>query len=270
MSNNERFINCFKELEDYLINLCNKTDYLHQFIEKEYSTFETDKYTFGNCVYALCNWKIANSTMVRTVRLLESKITKINEKRDFIKQIQKIRNKLSHEIWWFEVTNECIVELDKLCDFLFRIKVKDTETVPKQVKTCNEKDSLQNILEIMFENKFTHIPIISDKWEIIGIISDALITVWLREQIDHNGEIVLDTKSVTLWDIVQMKTKYEEYLILTDVELTSVAYSKFEESILKWNRLWCIIFTKDWKNTSSITWIMTAWDLPIIKEYFML
>lgn len=270
MNNNERFISSFKELEDFIINLCKKTDYLFQYIESTYASNKTNKYSFGNCINSIYNWKIGNSSKVKTVRLLGSKIVKINEKKDFINKILNIRNKLSHEIWWFEVTNDCIVELDKLCDFLFRIKIKDTEKIPKIVTTCNERDSLQDILKIMTENKYTHIPIISDTWEIMGIVSDALITMWLREQINSDGEIVIDTKSVTLWAIVGMRTEYEEYLFLSDTELTSKAYSKFEEYILKWNRLWCIIFTKDWEKTSSVTWIMTAWDLPIIKEYFIL
>lgn len=270
MDNNEKFIVCFKELEDYLIKLCKKTDYLYQFIESRVTKSNGEKFTFWNCLYAINNATNRWQQPIALIKWLEVKINKIKEKYDFLDYVRSDRNKLSHEKWWFEITNEYLSELEALCDFLFRTKIKDTETVTKQVKSCNELDSLQDILEIMFENKFTHIPVISNTWEIIGVISDALITVWLRNQINDNGEIVLDTKSVNLWDVVKMKTRYEEYLVLSDRELTSIAYWKFEEFILKWNRLWCIIFTKDLNVNSSLTWIMTAWDLPIIKEYFML
>lgn len=65
MNNNERFISSFKELEDFIINLCKKTDYLFQYIESTYASNKTNKYSFGNCINSIYNWKIGNSSKVK-------------------------------------------------------------------------------------------------------------------------------------------------------------------------------------------------------------
>ena len=72
---------------------------------------------------------------------------------------------------------------------------------------------------------------------------------------------------IKIWDIDLVNSNDEYKIISKDVSIYDIDYM-FLESINLWIRLGVIIITNNWNTNWNIEWVITAWDIPMIKKHY--
>lgn len=198
------------------------------------------------------------------------KITKIIKNWKWFDRLTKyshIRNKILHEYkWYISVSASAFEELSIDLEILKNPK-RIWEVRKSEVFTCKKHDNLEFILNKMSNNTYTHIPILNEDWFIQWVVSERTILYHLMKNIDKDWCLLLE--NIKVWDI-DLANKNDEYKIISDNTSIYDINDMFLESIDSWKRLWSIIITNNWKLDWTIIWIITPWDIPMIKSHFKL
>jgi len=177
------------------------------------------------------------------------------------------RNNYSHESWQNYIPSGWAIEIFKT----IRNKLIKPKTIYEFIQdenkntvfTCDIKDRLKDILSIMQEKIYTHIPVISN-WIFIWLLSESSICERLNNNIDQDGNILIEHAII---EDSNLSSKNDCYIIEKRNTPLHVILETFNEYIEKWERLWAIFITNLWKKDEKLDWIITAWDIPTIKKY---
>ena len=163
--NNKEFINLYNELDAYIAD--------------KYDRFDED-----SSIYFLIN-KFRKSNL---------DIERVYAKK--LDSIRKIRNLFVHESGiiedLFEVSNDVLETLKEIIDYIKHpLLAKDVMTPFEGVKVASLNSKVQNLIEIIYKEGFSNIPIVNDLNVVIGIFnSDVLVNLSFHKiQVDKNTTI---------------------------------------------------------------------------------
>jgi len=180
--------------------------------------------------------------------------------------LKELRNSYSHEIFQTSLPSEWSIELLKVIrDELIKPKTVFEFLITENKKgvfTCNLKDTLKYVLNVMQEKLYTHVPIISNG-KFVWLLSENSICEWLNKNIEHDWTVLIDK---TLIEDLNIESENNNYLIVKRSTPLYYIFELFNQYVSNHDRLWAIFITNLWTKEESLDWIITAWDLPTIDE----
>jgi CBS domain-containing protein len=144
--------------------------------------------------------------------------------------------------------------------------IKDTAwtwKILKNVYLCSPTDNIKIVLKDMKENLYTHVPVYD--WEnYIWTISESSIAYWLSDHIDEDNNIIFE--NITVNDVVNY-SKWNDWVVFIwqHYPLHELEYV-FYKALENWERVWIILITNLGKIDEKPIGIVTARDLPRIKD----
>ena len=189
---------------------------------------------------------------------------------DYINDVRKI---IIHKE---NVEGVSVIPTNALCNKLEYI-LKQIKNPPKwnsiaipanQIYSCSEEDLISDVVRIMAENTFTHVPVVRNgifQW----LLSESLYVQWLSEVIEKEGVCTAESKVSQLKKYV--KKVNDDYMFLSrdaDIYQIREQFEKVtrERKEKNFKRLGVIFITNSGKSTEKILGLITAWDIGKIKE----
>lgn len=174
----------------------------------------------------------------------------------------KIRNEILHNYPdKINVNDFAIDEIIRFRDMLFN-QLKWGELFQADVFTCTINDKLIDIVRIMKEKLYTHIPVYD--WEnFVDVMTESTVVYGLTKYIDWDGNLILE--NVQIKDILEENQNDTYEFISKNMSVYEIK-EKFERFIINGKRLWALFITNLWKKEEKLLWIVTAWDLPKIED----
>lgn len=210
--------------------------------------------------------KILNSD--RTFSFCLEEIKRNNDKRIVFQRISReyqdleafrdLRNLIGHNKYKILIPDETIKEIRSLQN---RLSKTAKDLFLWNVYTCSADMKLSEVLWVMKEKLFTHIPIY-DNWKFIGVLTETTITSWLESKLCDDILIEKDDlfiKSFVWWFWIESGYIFKR----KDTPLFKIE-NCFDDYLKRKERLWAIFLTNLWDENEKIEWIITAWDLPKI------
>jgi len=235
--NISKFNNLYNELD----NLLSKTLWI-----KEYVWYK-DK------LYQIKSWNLSISSFVRRY---------FDELRNF----WYIRNELIHKYHdYIDITDSTINNIQKYIN-IFKNPKTCYDFFKVDIYFCNENNLLVDIIKIMNKNVFTHIPVYSTDNKFIWILTESNITCFIWENIENDWTLLLE--NIKISDI-NLENGSDVYEFISRKTTIYEIEDKFYNSINKNKRLGAIFITNLWKKKEKIDGIITAWDMPKIKDLYL-
>lgn len=239
--NNKQFINLYNELDAY--------------IAEKYGRYEED-----SSIYFLIN------------KFRKSNLGKEREYSKKLDSIRKIRNLYVHESGiidnLFFVSDEVIATLKEIIEYVTHpIIAKDVMTNFKDVKVATLKSNVHELIEIIYKEGFSNIPIVNEFNIVVGIFnSDVLVNLSFHKLEITKNTIVADIEKYVLFD-----SHFNNRFIFVDeriqIDTLNEFFSKSKELYKK--RLPLIFVTQNGKSNGTLKGIIAPIDLlklPTDKE----
>ena len=232
MSNKE-FINLYNELDAYIAD--------------KYDRFDED-----SSIYFLIN-KFRKSNL---------DIERVYAKK--LDSIRKIRNLFVHESGiiedLFEVSNDVLETLKEIIDYIKHpLLAKDVMTPFEGVKVASLNSKVQNLIEIIYKEGFSNIPIVNDLNVVIGIFnSDVLVNLSFHKiQVDKNTTIK-DIEKYIMFD-AHFNNRFVFVNERSEIDSLNEYFAKSKEQYKK--RLPLIFVTHNGKSNGVLKGIIAPIDL---------
>lgn len=239
--NNKEFINLYNELDAYIAD-------------------KYDRYDEDSSIYFLIN------------KFRKSNVDVEREYSKKLDSIRKIRNLYVHESGiiedLFDVSDDVINTLKEIINYLKHpIIAKDVMTPFKDVKVASLKSKVNDLIEIIYKEGFSNIPIVNDFNIVIGIFnSDVLVNLSFHKiNIDKNTTIK-DIEKYVMFD-AHFNNRFIFVNETTEIESLNEYFSKSKELYKK--RLPLIFVTYNGKSLGTLKGIIAPIDLlklPNLKE----
>ena len=231
--NNKEFINLYNELDAY--------------IAEKYDRFDED-----SSIYFLIN------------KFRKSNIEIEKEYSKKLDSIRKIRNIYVHESGiiedLFDVSNDVINTLKEVIDYIKHpLLAKDVMTPFKEVKVASLNSKVQNLIEIIYKEGFSNIPIVNDFNIVIGIFnSDVLVNLSFHKiEVDKNT-IIQDIEKYITFD-AHFNNRFIFVNERSEIDSLNEYFSKSKEQYKK--RLPLIFVTQNGKSNGVLKGIIAPIDL---------
>lgn len=134
-----------------------------------------------------------------------------------------------------------------------------------EVYYANIDEITENVLRKMQKDLFTHVPIY-DGGKFLGLLTETTLLDWLMENINQ-GQAQFYKKLVSDINPKYLNSKTNMYRFISQNTSIFEAYQMFENAIDVDKRLGALLITNDGKKEGKLVGIITAWDLPRIKDY---
>jgi len=137
----------------------------------------------------------------------------------------------------------------------------------RKVYICHTHDYLSEVICSMREHLNTHIPVYTSDGAFVEMLSESTIAYRIAEEIWDDGEIHLaevKVADVTLENSNDLFVFVWEKTSIYDIE------QMFALNIKEKKRLGAVFITQTWKPEEDIVWIITAMDLPVLANHFVL
>lgn len=231
--NNKEFINLYNELDAYIAD--------------KYDRFDED-----SSIYFLIN-KFRKSNL---------DIERVYAKK--LDSIRKIRNLFVHESGiiedLFEVSNDVLETLKEIIDYIKHpLLAKDVMTPFEGVKVASLNSKVQNLIEIIYKEGFSNIPIVNDLNVVIGIFnSDVLVNLSFHKiQVDKNTTIK-DIEKYIMFD-AHFNNRFVFVNERSEIDSLNEYFAKSKEQYKK--RLPLIFVTHNGKSNGVLKGIIAPIDL---------
>ena len=231
--NNKEFINLYNELDAYIAD--------------KYDRFDED-----SSIYFLIN-KFRKSNL---------DIERVYAKK--LDSIRKIRNLFVHESGiiedLFEVSNDVLETLKEIIDYIKHpLLAKDVMTPFEGVKVASLNSKVQNLIEIIYKEGFSNIPIVNDLNVVIGIFnSDVLVNLSFHKiQVDKNTTIK-DIEKYIMFD-AHFNNRFVFVNERSEIDALNEFFAKSKEQYKK--RLPLIFVTHNGKSFGALKGIIAPIDL---------
>ena len=231
--NNKEFINLYNELDAYIAD--------------KYDRFDED-----SSIYFLIN-KFRKSNL---------DIERVYAKK--LDSIRKIRNLFVHESGiiedLFEVSNDVLETLKEIIDYIKHpLLAKDVMTPFEGVKVASLNSKVQNLIEIIYKEGFSNIPIVNDLNVVIGIFnSDVLVNLSFHKiQVDKYTTIQ-DIEKYIMFD-AHFNNRFVFVNERSEIDALNEFFAKSKEQYKK--RLPLIFVTHNGKSNGVLKGIVAPIDL---------
>lgn len=235
MSNAEKFLSIFNQIEKYLASLAGVERY---------------------------------ESFMSLIRLLDNNKIISRYKND-LREYAELRNAIVHQ-----TTDEPIAEpYDKTVESLQRIYLilkkppVAYDIASKPVFSCGTEDLIVNVVKEMTQKVYTHIPVL-EGGKFIGVFSESTITRWLGKSAERDGFILEATR------IGELKEYFDRpediFCCYKFVARNTDIFSVKDDFLVLVNKKWrlgAVFVTQNGRKDEKIIGIITSWDLPKIDEY---
>lgn len=233
MTNSEKFLNLFRNLEGYLKKLVNEPSYV----------------SFRNLV-------------IRASKINPA----INEYANDLWELVELRNGIVHA-----PTNKTIAEVYdfviSLTEEIYKKIIKPptaVEIASKPVYICQANDDLIIQVKLMKEKIFTHVPVYENN-KFIGVLSETSIFNWFAD-LDKNNIPIQEIKVGDIKPVIDILNRPNEYFEFVKENKNAYFIKEWFTKAIKENkRLGAVFVTDDGTKDGKILGIITAWDLPRLK-----
>ena len=204
------------------------------------------------------NKKLDLSTCIEILK--KDRISPYYNEYDFISFCRWCRNRISH----VNDNEKYLIYTDELIKRLKEVikVVKHPYTIYdksiKDVYFANINDKVKNIMKVIEEERFTHIPIYEND-KLVGIFSEGCIFNYLVN--NTNISITDNTTFNDIRDCINITNSKELIMFVSKVELYDEITKKFIDEYNKGERLSCVMITENGKETEKIEGILTSWDI---------
>lgn len=235
MNNNELFLDKYRELENLIKNRINY-DYR------------------------------GNSPVYGYIRdLYHSPHAKDHVRGEKLDSIRELRNQMSHKNvdGIIEISNEAIEFLNNEIKWVQNpLTALDICTKIKDIHFATINSSLNNVMEIMTNHGYSHIPVLNNKNQLIGVFSENTIF-----SIYFDKNTILSKDNLILSDIIdylKIDNHQTECFALVSVNtLASEIIERFQKRKENNKRLTVIFITKDGTFNSELIGMITPYDALI-------
>lgn len=187
-------------------------------------------------------------------------------KESVIWDLYGLRNVFSHgdrSSYVAEVTEFAFKELENIINLL-KNPPTAYDVFKRDVYCAKSSDITDEVINKMKENIYTHVPIYEDG-VLIGVFSETSLFDWLADNIDKgNAKFNKQRMSIFNKKYLNCKSNFCGY-IKKDTNVFDIQ-KRFEDAILKKNRLGALFITDNGEKNKEIVGIITAWDLPEIRK----
>lgn len=211
-----------------------------------------------------------NSTKHYGFRRLVDRLSKenalINKHKTQLVDFLELRNALVHKSTGEPIAEpnpEVITQMEEIYQEL-TTPLQAMRIASKPVFTVTIKTPLKEVIQAMNQNFYTSIPIYSRDL-FVGVFSDHSLTKWLAHVNQHLkiSEISL-SQLQDYFDREDDKFNGYQFMDLkTDIPTVRKAFTQFTQEK---KRLGAIFLTKNGQKAEKIEGIITAWDLPKIRN----
>lgn len=133
------------------------------------------------------------------------------------------------------------------------------------VFACKKNDYLKDILPIMKQNNYTHIPVYNGKGKFTGVLTEKSIAYWLAENFDQTDDLTLDGVKVSGIPLDDIEGK--DYAFVSKHNNIYQIDQIFTNKRKNKERLWVIFITEDGDPDQQIEGIVTSWDVALVDDY---
>lgn len=158
---------------------------------------------------------------------------------------------------------ENIKEIEKLISYPPRVMPK----FQMDVLSFKSSDSIFDVINEMFENDFSQIPIV-DEDRFVGLLNSNTVTRWFgataNKEIDSDGStIITDTK---IKDVLEYEETDKNYKFINRNTFLHDAIASFEKD----KTLEALLITHNGEKSEKLLGIITIWDLFEINKVLLM
>lgn len=190
----------------------------------------------------------------------------IQYKEDIIWDLYALRNVFVHSDRDKYIANVNEIALQNIEDILQLIKnpPKVGNIFKREVYTISTNNITEIVLKEMQKNLYTHIPVYEND-TFIGVLTETTILDWLVENIQE-GRAQFYKQLIGKINRKYLNSSNNLHKFVSSKISIFDVLKIFEETIEQKKRLGAIFITKNGRKNEKIIGIITAWDLPKIKE----
>jgi predicted transcriptional regulator len=191
----------------------------------------------------------------------------IVSKENLIWDLYGLRNVIAHsdrEKYIAEINQLAFDSIAKLIKLIEKPPLAG-DVFKKEVYVADMNSETEDVIKEMRTKLYTHVPIYRDK-DFIGILSEATIFNWL---VDNIKEGMANFRKLKLSDInpKYLNNPNEQCKFIRENVSIFYVLKMFEEAIDKKKRLGAVFITRSGTKNEKPVGVITAWDLPKIKEF---
>lgn len=170
-----------------------------------------------------------------------------------------IRNNIAHN-----VINEklpIIVSIDVLNaleELLLKVKTKTVYYAIKRknIVLVNSKNTISEVIKLMSDNNFSHLPILNSRGAVIGVISETIIINLINKYKDNN---ILDKTVGEIFKFCSLENEREFYVFTSE---DSYLY-ELNDRIKRKNKqkLGMVFITKNGMANGRLIGMLRTWDI---------
>ena len=184
---------------------------------------------------------------------------------EILNTLREIRNALVHTDFNVDgnvglvVTDDGINAIEEIIEKIKNPKLV-SDVYSSNLKYCHLDDSVIDVLTMMAEYHYSHIPVLTSNNKIIGVFSENTIFSTLA----NNGSISLDgnTKIRDFYQYIPIDQHTAECFDFIGVnDKLYIAKDKFANPIINDKKLVALFVTIDGKSDRKILGILTPWDV---------
>jgi len=173
-----------------------------------------------------------------------------------------LRNLLVHGEEILQVSPLALEKINKILNLLEKPPTV-AQVFGKSVTICDYEDPLLDVLNIMRNNLFTHIPVYK-RGKFYGVISEAAVASWVAGL--KNGRIELAALKISDLGNYLKNRPDEIYKFTNQHESAYEVRDWFLHFTESGSRLGAVFITPTGNQDEPLLGIITAWDIPKIKE----
>jgi len=191
----------------------------------------------------------------------------IEHKEGLIWDLYALRNVFAHQDRGKYITNVNEMAFEELSN-LMRLMNKPPQAgriFKKEVFVAKKDDLIEKIIKEMSKNIFTHVPVYENE-TFVGVFSEASIFEWLADNI-QNGNATLNKIKMGVINKKYLNSPNDKFEFINSKVSVFDLLKMFETYVSKGKRLGVVFITKNGSKNERIDGLVTAWDLPTIKDY---
>ena len=207
----------------------------------------------------ISNKKLDLSTCIEILK--KNRVSPYYNEYDFISFCRWCRNRISHvndNEKYLIYTDELINRLKEVIDVV-KHPYTIYEKAIKEVSSANINDNVKNIMRVIQEKRFTHIPIYDNNKSLVGIFSEGSLFNYLLKE--TNITIDENTTFNDIKDCININNSKELIMFVSKDKLYDEITNKFIVEYQKGERLSCVMITEQGSNKEEVKGILTSWDI---------
>jgi len=192
----------------------------------------------------------------------------IEYKEGIIHDLYGLRNVLSHgdrDKYIAEINQIAIDELEKIIKLIEKPPLV-RDIFKTDVYTVTLDDTTSSVIFKMKKKLYTHIPVYDDI-KCVGVLSESSVFEWLVDNIS-SGTAKFEKIRLSNFDRKYLHPRTSQYKFIKASTSIFDAYKMFQVAVSGGKRLGAVFITESGVDNEQPIGIITAWDLPKVKNYF--